>query len=289
MVLLTKTTFQRRVSEAATAVKLQRLPGHSICIGSTLEYLLRGLPFDVVKVKGHWNSNAFHQYLRDHAKVLALYMQVAPPDMSRSKAWQDKIYQICQEIRDIKQQTRNKERHILNKGAPKVYYRGKIVSLDTHGGNAMDGVYSDYSIQSGIGSDRNSGIPEHYDTPVYGASPVPPSRSPTPEVPHTPLLIPGSWISEPSSDVGLGRACNADLSQSPSSCVNGPGESDLRIEEGVATRGESSWLERRDSREGQEEGEDPGLGLGEGSSGPSGDLGPSSPPPPNDKKEVTRC
>ena len=104
-----------------------------------------------------------------------------------------------------------------------------------------------------------------------------------------PLLIPGSQISEPSLDVGLGRACSADLSQSPSSCVNGPGESDRCTEEGVATRGESSWLEQRDSREGQEEGEDPGPGLGEGSSGPSGDLGPSLFPPPNDKKEVTRC
>ena len=153
----------------------------------------------------------------------------------------------------------------------------------------MDGVYSVYNTLLDAESNHNSGNPEHYDTPIYGASPIPPSVSPTPEAPHMPLLIPGSWISEPSSDVGLGRACNAALSQSPSSCVNGPGESDLRIEEGVATRGESSWLERRDLREGQEEGEDPGPGLGEGSSGPFGDLGPSLLPPPNDRKEATRC
>ena len=81
MVPLTKTTFQKRVSEAAMTAKLQRLPGHSIRIGSTLEYLLRGLPFDVMKAKGRWNSDAFHQYLRDHAKVLAPYMQAAPPDI----------------------------------------------------------------------------------------------------------------------------------------------------------------------------------------------------------------
>ena len=78
---LTKTAFQRRMSEGALAAELPRLPGHSIRIGSTLEYLLRGLPFDVMKVKGRWNSDAFHQYLRDHAKVLAPYMQAAPPEV----------------------------------------------------------------------------------------------------------------------------------------------------------------------------------------------------------------
>ena len=131
------------------------------------------------------------------------------------------------------------------------------MSLDTHGGNARDGVYSDFNTPLDVGSSHSSDTPEHYDTPICGASRVPPSESPMPGVSHMPLLIPRSRISEPSSDVGLGRACNADQSQSPSFCVNGPGESDLCIEEGVATRGESSWLERRDSREGQEEGEDP--------------------------------
>ena len=78
---LTGTAFQKRISEAASAAKLPRLTGHSIRIGSTLEYLLRGLPFEVMKVKGRWNSDAFHQYLRDHANVLAPYMQAAPPDV----------------------------------------------------------------------------------------------------------------------------------------------------------------------------------------------------------------
>lgn len=81
MIPLTKTTFLRRLTDAATAAKLPRLHGHSIRIGSTLEYLLRGLPFDVMKVKGRWNSDAFHQYLRDHAKILAPYMQAAPPEV----------------------------------------------------------------------------------------------------------------------------------------------------------------------------------------------------------------
>ena len=209
--------------------------------------------------------------------------------LSRSDPWQTRFTNICQEIHNITHQSQTRKAHVLNINAPKIYYRDKIVSLDTHEGSVRDGVYSDDNTPLDTGSSRSSDTPEHYDTPIYGASRVPPSESPTPGVPHRPLLIPGSWISEPSSDVGLRRACNADLSQSPSSCVNGPGESDLRIEEGVATRGESSWLERRDLREGQEEGEDPGPGLGEGSSGPFGDLGPSLLPPPNDRKEATRC
>ena len=153
----------------------------------------------------------------------------------------------------------------------------------------MDGVYSVYNTRPVAESGHSSDNPGHYDTLIYDASPIPPSESPTPEAPHTPLLTPRSRISDPSSDVGLGRACNAALSQSPSSCVNGPGKLDGHTEVRVVTRGELSWLECRESREGQEEGEDPGPGLGEGSSGPSGDLGPSPLPPPNDRKEVMRC
>jgi hypothetical protein len=53
------------------------LKGHGIRIGSTLEYLLRHIPFDVVKVKGRWASDAFLLYLRKHAQILAPYMQAA--------------------------------------------------------------------------------------------------------------------------------------------------------------------------------------------------------------------
>ena len=81
MLLLSKKTFITRVSKAATIAGLPRIKGHSIRIGATLEYLLRGLPFDMMKVKGRWNSDAFHKYLRDHAKVMAPYMQTAPPDI----------------------------------------------------------------------------------------------------------------------------------------------------------------------------------------------------------------
>ena len=63
MILLTKTTFLKRLSSAATATGLPRMLGHSIRIGLMVEYLMHGLPFDVVKVKGRWNSDVFHKYI----------------------------------------------------------------------------------------------------------------------------------------------------------------------------------------------------------------------------------
>ena len=54
------------------------LLGHGIRIGSVLEYLLCGVPFDVVKAIGRWASDAFRLYLRKHAQILALYMQADP-------------------------------------------------------------------------------------------------------------------------------------------------------------------------------------------------------------------
>ena len=50
---LTKMKFLERVGEAARATGLEPLQGHGIRIGSTLEYLLRGVPFNVMKTKGH--------------------------------------------------------------------------------------------------------------------------------------------------------------------------------------------------------------------------------------------
>ena len=43
-----------------------------------MEYLLRGVPFDVMKVKGRWSSDAFILYLRKHAQILAPYIQAVP-------------------------------------------------------------------------------------------------------------------------------------------------------------------------------------------------------------------
>ena len=75
---LTKSKFLERVQEAARAAGLEPLQGHGIRIGSTLEYLLRGVPFDVMKAKGRWAGNSFQLYLRKHAVVIAPYIQAMP-------------------------------------------------------------------------------------------------------------------------------------------------------------------------------------------------------------------
>ena len=63
---------------AARAAGLDPHQGHGICIGSMLEYLLRGMPFKVMKVEGWWASDAFLVYLTKHAQILAPYMQAVP-------------------------------------------------------------------------------------------------------------------------------------------------------------------------------------------------------------------
>lgn len=75
---LTKTKFLQRVGKAARAAGQEPLQGHGIRIGSTLEYLLRGMPFDVMKAKGRWAGDSFLQYLRKHAVIIAPYIQAAP-------------------------------------------------------------------------------------------------------------------------------------------------------------------------------------------------------------------
>jgi len=72
---LTKTKFLERVKKAALAASLDPLQGHGIRIGSILEYLLRGMPFDVMKSKGRWRSDAFLMYLQKHAVIMAPYIQ----------------------------------------------------------------------------------------------------------------------------------------------------------------------------------------------------------------------
>ena len=75
---MTRSIFLTRIHKIVTDNNLPKLPGHGICIGSTLEYLLRGVPFDVVKAKGRWQSEAFKGYLRKHAQIMALYTQADP-------------------------------------------------------------------------------------------------------------------------------------------------------------------------------------------------------------------
>ncbi|KAF5347526.1 hypothetical protein D9758_014520 [Tetrapyrgos nigripes] len=72
---LIKRRFLDRINAAAKAKGVNPLQGHGICIGSVLEYLLRGMPFDAVKVVFRWKSDAFLTYLHKHAKIMAPYMQ----------------------------------------------------------------------------------------------------------------------------------------------------------------------------------------------------------------------
>lgn len=63
------------VGDAACAASLELLQGHGIRIGSTLEYLLHSIPFNVMKVKGCRAGNSFQLYLRKHVIIITLYIQ----------------------------------------------------------------------------------------------------------------------------------------------------------------------------------------------------------------------
>lgn len=75
---LTKPAFIKRMNVAATAAGLGNIQGHSLRIGAVLEYFLRGVPFEHVRVMGRWSSDAFLVYLHEHAMILALYIQDSP-------------------------------------------------------------------------------------------------------------------------------------------------------------------------------------------------------------------
>ncbi|GBE78928.1 hypothetical protein SCP_0201250 [Sparassis crispa] len=75
---LTRTDFMKRLEAAAAILNVPSLKGHGIRIGATLEYLLRGVPFEVVKSIGRWNGESFRLYLRQHAVVMAPYLQGTP-------------------------------------------------------------------------------------------------------------------------------------------------------------------------------------------------------------------
>ena len=75
---LTRNEFLKRINLAATQLDIDSIKGHGIRIGATLEYLLRGIPFDVVKSIGRWSSDSFLLYLRQHAVIIAPYIQGTP-------------------------------------------------------------------------------------------------------------------------------------------------------------------------------------------------------------------
>jgi hypothetical protein len=75
---LTKTIFLTRLKKALKDAGRPIKQGHSIRIGATLEYLLRGIPFEAMKGIGRWSSDSFSRYLRKHAQILAPYVQAHP-------------------------------------------------------------------------------------------------------------------------------------------------------------------------------------------------------------------
>jgi hypothetical protein len=75
---LTKAIFLARLKKALNEAGRPIKHGHSIRIGATLEYLLRGVPFEAMKSIGRWSSDSFSRYLRKHAQILAPYVQANP-------------------------------------------------------------------------------------------------------------------------------------------------------------------------------------------------------------------
>ncbi|KAG1855627.1 hypothetical protein DFJ58DRAFT_727441 [Suillus subalutaceus] len=75
---LSKAELVKRIATVTATANLPNLKGHGLHIRGTLEYLLCRIPFDVMKSMGRWSSDTFTLYLRDHALILAPYMQASP-------------------------------------------------------------------------------------------------------------------------------------------------------------------------------------------------------------------
>ncbi|KAF8873423.1 hypothetical protein BD779DRAFT_1679201 [Infundibulicybe gibba] len=73
---LTKYAFNTQIHLAAAVTGQPKLKGHGLRIGGTLEYLLRGVDFEVVKSLGRWQGNSFLKYLRRHTQITAQYIQM---------------------------------------------------------------------------------------------------------------------------------------------------------------------------------------------------------------------
>lgn len=75
---LVRDVFVARIRSAAREAGVPSLAGHAFRVGGTLEYLLRKVPFEVVKSHGRWKGDAFQLYLRKHSQILAPYLQAVP-------------------------------------------------------------------------------------------------------------------------------------------------------------------------------------------------------------------
>lgn len=75
---LSRSEVIKRITSLTIAHNLPNFKGHSLRIGGTLHYLLRGTPFDVVKTIGRWAGDSFTIYLQHHAMILAPYLNDTP-------------------------------------------------------------------------------------------------------------------------------------------------------------------------------------------------------------------
>jgi hypothetical protein len=75
---MTRQRFLARLREVCGILQEPTPHGHSLRVGSTLEYLLRGVAFDVVREQGRWVGDSFKRYLRLHGQILAPYLQGVP-------------------------------------------------------------------------------------------------------------------------------------------------------------------------------------------------------------------
>ncbi|KAG6334846.1 hypothetical protein ID866_4236 [Astraeus odoratus] len=76
---LSKAMFLRWLKVLTRTAGYKAVQGHSIRVGATLKYLLCGVPFKVMKVKGCWASGTFQLYLQKHNQILAPYIQAMLP------------------------------------------------------------------------------------------------------------------------------------------------------------------------------------------------------------------
>jgi hypothetical protein len=215
--------------------------------------------------------------------------------MSRAKSWQDKFSLICQEIRDIKNHTRNQlsinsiEEQLLQKTDNYFSYQHNrnTETKDTDGEDGLHGTDSSYNTVGAMTRGCNSGNPVRRDSPLSDASPTPLPTAASPPMSHESPLSPRSLLSLTSSTSEPAMACNVDLNQSASfETLDWNGSGPL-IEEGESMVGESNHEEWRDSREGQEGGRPPDPNPPEGPSVSSEGPGPPRPSDPKSTKAVT--
>ncbi|KIJ59006.1 hypothetical protein HYDPIDRAFT_177951 [Hydnomerulius pinastri MD-312] len=70
---LSKTEVTNWLAAIVKTLNLANFKGHSLHIGRTLHYLLKGVPFDVVKVMGYWAGDSFMIYLSRGPHLLQLH------------------------------------------------------------------------------------------------------------------------------------------------------------------------------------------------------------------------